>query len=84
MKRQPTPKAPPFRLEDINGQSMLKLRQIFGWSQTKFYSPAGICQSSGSKFENGERDIPDDTKIALAWTWARYIRTYADQIGVRL
>jgi hypothetical protein len=84
MPRKPTPKAPPFRLEDINGQTMLKLRLIFGWSQTKFYAPAGVCQSSGSKYETNERDIPDDTKRALAWTWERYIRSNAEQIGVRM
>ena len=41
----------------INGKTMLEHRRSLGLNQSQFWSPLGVTQSGGSRYESG-RSIP--------------------------
>lgn len=44
-------------MKQITGAEALKLRQKLGMSQTQFWSPLGVTQSGGCRYESG-RTVP--------------------------
>lgn len=42
----------------MKAKTILALRRRFGLSQRAFWRPLGVAQSTGSRYETGERPLP--------------------------
>ena len=47
-----------------NGDDVVALRKKLNLNQSEFWSPLGVTQSGGSRYESG-RDIPEPTRRLL-------------------
>ncbi len=50
----------------MNGPRVLALRNRLGLKQYDFWTPLGVTQSGGSRYESGGRRIPASMQILLA------------------
>jgi len=54
-----------MNIKPITSSQVFKLRQRFGLKQREFWAQLGITQSAGSRYEAGDRRIPQTVQILL-------------------
>lgn len=61
--------------------NVVKVRETLGFTQAQFWERVGITQSGGSRYEKGDREIPEPISILLILAygtpaqWMRAMKT---------